>query len=116
MNKKKKPEKSVKSSKDKTKAKKEKKDIKEKKAKKEKKEKKAKRPKPPKVVRDSFTMPENDYAKIKSLKAEFLELGLVLKKGELLRAGLYALERMDEGQRREVHKNVEPVKTGRPKK
>lgn len=68
-----------------------------------------------KVIRDSFTMPENDYAKIKALKNRYLQSGVSVKKGELLRAGLHALEQMDEQALLEILDNVERVKTGRPK-
>lgn len=68
-----------------------------------------------KVIRDSFTMPESDYAKIKALKSRYLQSGVNVKKGELLRAGLHALEQMDEQALLEILDNVERVKTGRPK-
>jgi len=69
----------------------------------------------PKVVRDSFTMPEDDYRKIKQLKARCLKEGVSIKKGELLRAGLHALEKMNKRQLLEILNNIERVKTGRPK-
>ena len=50
----------------------------------------------PKLVRDSFTMPESDYLKIKSLKNRCLKLGIEMKKSELLRAGLLALEALED--------------------
>jgi len=88
---------------------------KEKKPKPVKVETKEKKPKSAKVVRDSFTMPKNDYAKLKELKSKYLAHGVHIKKGELLRAGLYALEQMDEKQLLGILDYVEPVKTGRPK-
>lgn len=69
----------------------------------------------PKVVRDSFTMPEQDYNKLKELKARYLANGVSVKKGELLRAGLHALEQMGLQQLLAIIKNVEQVKTGRPR-
>lgn len=44
-----------------------------------------------KVVRDSFTMPENEYKEIAIIKDAFRKAGLPVKKSEVLRAGLKAL-------------------------
>ena len=44
-----------------------------------------------KVVRDTFNMPQADFALIASLKKTALENGISIKKSELLRAGLHAL-------------------------
>ena len=68
-----------------------------------------------KVVRDSFTMPETDYAMIDELKARCIRLGVPMKKSELLRAGLSALVQMDDSVLREKLDGLERVKTGRPK-
>ena len=68
----------------------------------------------PKLIRDSFTIPEDEYKKIRQLKARGLEYGLELKKSELLRAGLAALEAMDRKQFEEIASKVERLKTGRP--
>ncbi|MBI1425040.1 MAG: hypothetical protein GC149_16460 [Gammaproteobacteria bacterium] len=72
---------------------------------------KAKRPK---LVRDSFTMPETDYARIKALKLRLLNNGVELKKSEVLRAGLLALEGMSDTQLQKLVGQVERIKTGRP--
>lgn len=69
-----------------------------------------------KVVRDSFTMPQNDYEKIAALKLACLQAGMQVKKSELLRAGLYALEGMGIAQLKTTIAKVEQIKTGRPKK
>ena len=69
---------------------------------------------PGKVVRDSFTMPLADYALIGSLKRRCIGLGLAMKKSELLRAGLLALDRLPDPTLSEVVASVESVKTGRP--
>lgn len=81
-------------------------------AKPEKKEKKAK----VKVVRDSFTMPQDDYAKIAELKAACQKAGLQVKKSELLRAGLHALSILSVEKLKQTIARVEQIKTGRPKK
>ena len=69
-----------------------------------------------KVVRDSFTMPQNDYAKIGELKQVLLKAGMHVKKSELLRAGLHALGKLSTSQLKQVMAKMEQIKTGRPKK
>ena len=68
----------------------------------------------PKLIRDSFTMPEFDYGRIKSLKLRLLNSGVEIKKSELLRAGLLALENMSDTQLQKTVSQVERIKTGRP--
>lgn len=77
---------------------------------------KALKPAKAKVVRDSFTMPEWDYAKLAELKRRCLNGGAHVKKSELLRAGLKMLESLPERQLLAVVAQVETVKTGRPAK
>lgn len=67
-----------------------------------------------KVVRDSFTMPASDYAKIAELKKKSLEAGVSIKKSELLRAGLHALEALPVAKLKALLSGVENLKTGRP--
>ena len=69
-----------------------------------------------KVVRDSFTMPQSDYAKLSELKLECLKAGLQVKKSELLRAGLHALCKLSAEQLAKAIGQIEQIKTGRPKK
>lgn len=78
--------------------------------------KEAKAPKKPQVVRDSFTMPENEYLKIAEIKATGLKAGLQVKKSEVLRAGLKALCAMDEKQLKAALGGLDKIKTGRPNK
>jgi hypothetical protein len=68
------------------------------------------------VVRDSFTMPQNDYALIASLKERAMSEGIHLKKSELLRAGLRSLSRLTATQLNKAVADLEKIKTGRPKK
>jgi hypothetical protein len=68
-----------------------------------------------KPVRDSFTMPEADFALIATLKARTLSAKRVTKKSELLRAGLHALAAMDTATLVATLGALEPVKIGRPK-
>ena len=67
-----------------------------------------------KVIRDSFTTPSRDYAKIAQLRAKCLKAGLSVTKSEILRAGLHALERLPLEDLRAVVASLEKVKTGRP--
>jgi len=80
----------------------------------------AKAAKPPKLrskpVRDSFTMPEADFALIYTLKARTLAAQRETKKSELLRAGLHALADMDSKALLAALQQLEPVQVGRPKK
>lgn len=84
----------------------------------------AKAPKPtrkgdkprPKLVRDSFTMPEADFALIPALKERALKAQRATKKSELLRAGLQALAALDDKAFIAALGKLEPVQTGRPKK
>lgn len=75
-----------------------------------------KKAKKAKVVRDSFTMPEDDYSKIAALKKQCQAAGVPVKKSELLRAGLQALQSMTEAKLLALVSGLENVKTGRPSK
>jgi hypothetical protein len=72
--------------------------------------------KKPKLVRDSFTMPESDYALFASLKQRALAAGADVKKAELLRAGLALLAKLNDAELVKAIGLVERIKTGRPKK
>lgn len=72
------------------------------------------KPKKIKMVRDSFTMPESDYAKLDELKKKCLEAGVHVKKSELLRAGLICLSKLNNGSLIKEVEQVEIIKTGRP--
>lgn len=69
-----------------------------------------------KLVRDSFTMPREDFERITMLKARAIEFKRPAKKSELLRAGLQALEKMDGPSLHAALNALVPIKTGRPKK
>ena len=74
--------------------------------------------KPPKIrlVRDSFTMPEAEFALVAVLKARALGLGRAAKKSELLRAGLQLLGMQDPPALLAALERLQPIKTGRPKR
>lgn len=69
-----------------------------------------------KLVRDSFTMPADDFALVAALKSRALSAQREAKKGELLRAGLHALMALDAQALVAALERVEPLKVGRPKK
>jgi hypothetical protein len=68
-----------------------------------------------KLVRDSFTMPKNEYVVIDALKLRFLGLGRAAKKSEILRAGVMVLSRMADADLITAIAAVPSLKTGRPK-
>jgi hypothetical protein len=68
------------------------------------------------LVRDSFTMPEPDFALIAALKARTMAAQRETKKSELLRAGLQVLMALDDGTLMNALGRLQPLKLGRPKK
>lgn len=71
--------------------------------------------KKPKLVRDSFTIPKDEYAVIEALKLRAVGLSHPAKKSEILRAGLKALAGLSDAALRNALKAVPAIKTGRPK-
>ena len=71
--------------------------------------------KKPKLVRDSFTIPKDEYVVVDSMKVRAGKLGQAVKKSELLRAGVKALAAMSDIQFKAALNNVPTIKTGRPK-
>jgi len=71
--------------------------------------------KKPKLVRDSFTIPKDEYVVIDALKIRAGKLSQAVKKSELLRAGVKALAAMSDIQFKAALSNVPTIKTGRPK-
>ena len=67
-----------------------------------------------KVIRDSFSFPEQDYLKISELKKTCLAAGVHVKKGEILRAGLHLLTQLNLAELKQAVEQVEKVQTGRP--
>ena len=70
--------------------------------------------KKPKLVRDSFTIPKAEFAAIDTLKDRAIALGTSVKKSELLRAGLMALQGLNDAAFKAVLAAVPTLKTGRP--
>ena len=78
-------------------------------------EKPAKTPKV-RLVRDSFTMPEAEFALVATLKERALKKGRAAKKSELLRAGLQLLGQQSPAALVAALERLQPIKTGRPKR
>ena len=68
-----------------------------------------------KLVRDSFTIPKNEYATLSELKQRAIHLAHPVKKSELLRAGVRALSGMSDEALLAALRAVPSLKTGRPK-
>ena len=76
---------------------------------------KASKPAKPKLVRDSFTIPKDEYQVLDRLKIRAVGLQHPVKKSELLRAGIQALAAMPDREFVEAIAGVPTLKTGRPK-
>ena len=68
-----------------------------------------------KLVRDSFTIPSDEYAVLGQLKQRALGFAHPAKKSELLRAGIKLLAGLNDAALMRALKNVPTIKTGRPK-
>jgi len=68
----------------------------------------------PQLVRDSFTMPEPEYAVLGAVKQACLKAGFEVKKSELLRIGVALLGQLDMAALRAVLSSLPQLKTGRP--
>lgn len=77
---------------------------------------KADKPRKPKLVRDSFTIPKDEYAVLDALKQRAAKLGRPAKKSEVLRAGVQALAAMPDSAFLAAVGGVPALKTGRPAK
>jgi len=70
----------------------------------------------PQLVRDSFTMPEDEYRLLADAKKACLEAGFDIKKSELIRIGIALMHDLSTSRIKKAQKALQPVKTGRPKK
>ena len=68
-----------------------------------------------KLVRDSFTMPEQEYAVLGQVKKACLKAGFDIKKSELLRIGVALISQLDMATLQKVLNSLPQLKTGRPK-
>lgn len=71
-----------------------------------------------KLVRDSYAMPETEYARIAELEEGTAALGSEVKKSELLLVWRHcrALAALNDAELQAVMARVERIKTGRPSK
>ena len=69
-----------------------------------------------KLVRDSYAMPEIEYAQIGELKKRLATMSVDVKKSELLRAGVAVMAALNDAELKRVMARVERIKTGRPAK
>jgi len=69
-----------------------------------------------KLVRDSFTMPEAEYAVLGEVKKACLKAGIEVKKSELLRVGVALIRQLDILRLKEILGSLPTLKAGRPKK
>jgi hypothetical protein len=69
-----------------------------------------------KLVRDSFTMPEDEYEVLGQVKKACLKAGFEIKKSELLRIGVSLISQLDMATLKNVLADLPRLKTGRPKK
>jgi hypothetical protein len=70
--------------------------------------------KPDRVIRDSFTMPPDDYEAITRIKQRAMKAGIGTNKSEILRAGLVALSAMPDKEFLKLFQGLPKVKPGRP--
>jgi hypothetical protein len=68
-----------------------------------------------KLVRDSFTMPEQEYAVLGQVKKACLKAGFEIRKSELLRIGVALISQLDMATLQKVLGSLPQLKTGRPK-
>lgn len=66
------------------------------------------------VIRDSFTIPDDEYELIAGIKKRCMKAGVSANKSEVLRAGLAALNEMSDKDLAKVFQDLARVKTGRP--
>lgn len=67
-----------------------------------------------KVIRDSFTIPDDEYELISQIKKRCMKAGISANKSEVLRAGLAALDSMADRELAKLFGGLARVKTGRP--
>ena len=69
-----------------------------------------------KMVRDSFTMPEAEYALIAAVKKRCIAQGVAMKKSEVLRAAIIAFAAQSDAAVTAALRSLDAIKTGRPPK
>ena len=74
------------------------------------------KPKKAKQVRDSFTMPESEYALLAALKKRCIANGVAVKKSEVLRAAVISFSVQSDAVIVKALSALDVIKTGRPPK
>jgi hypothetical protein len=69
-----------------------------------------------KLIRDSFTIPEDEYVLLAETKKTCLKSGLEIKKSQLIRIGIRLVHELGPSRLKKEQKALQPVKTGRPHK
>jgi hypothetical protein len=69
-----------------------------------------------KIIRDSFTIPKDEYQEIHTLKIRCAKIGIPAKKSELLRAGIKVLSLLSDSALEKAMGQIPLIKTGRPQK
>jgi hypothetical protein len=69
-----------------------------------------------KLVRDSFTMPEEEYKLLGDVKRDCLKAGIEVKKSQLLRVGVALIRQMEINKLKTELSGLPALKAGRPKK
>ncbi|MBK1724142.1 hypothetical protein [Thiocystis violacea] len=72
-------------------------------------------PKRPKTIRDTFTLPEDDYALIAQVKRSCMKAGVEANKSEIVRAGLKVLAAMTQADLKNALGAIERLTPGRPR-
>jgi hypothetical protein len=74
------------------------------------------KPKKAKLVRDSFTMPDAEYALIAAVKRRCIAQGVAAKKSEVLRAAVIGFAALADSAIVAAVQSLDSIKTGRPPK
>lgn len=69
-----------------------------------------------KLVRDSFTMPGDEYSVLGDVKRKCLKAGIDVKKSELLRIGVSLIRDLEPAQLNKILAGLPSLKAGRPRK
>ena len=69
----------------------------------------------PKIIRDSFSLPEQDRARIDALIVRADKRGLRVTRSEIVRTGISVLSSLSDTQLAKAIQAIERIKTGRPR-
>ena len=69
-----------------------------------------------KLVRDSFAIPEKEYAALVAVKKTCLKAGLEIKKTELIRIGIALVNKLTTAKIKTAQAKLTQISAGRPKK